>query len=121
MAESAEPAPVEPGPAKEEGRADPELEVGTETGAGPEAGMVHSSSWWGVSSLTSYLANPHLLEAGMASVASSVAQVGSAGKPFKITSALCRQGTKRVARHSLAVLSFILTTTRFYLVFTGFA
>jgi len=36
--------------------------------------MVQSSSWWGVSSLTSYLANPHLLEAGMASVASSVAQ-----------------------------------------------
>ena len=38
-------------------------------------GVVKSTSWWGVSSLTSYLASPHLLEQGINNVASSVAQV----------------------------------------------
>ena len=42
---------------------------------GAEAGVVKSTSWWGVSSLTSYLASPHLLEEGINNVASSVAQV----------------------------------------------
>ena len=50
-------------------------EVGEEEAAGAEAGVVKSSSWWGVSSLTSYLASPHLLEQGINNVASSVAQV----------------------------------------------
>ena len=38
-------------------------------------GVVKSTSWWGVSSLTSYLASPHLLEQGINNVANSVAQV----------------------------------------------
>ena len=38
--------------------------------------VVKSTSWWGVSSLTSYLTSPHLLESGINNVASSVAQVG---------------------------------------------
>ena len=38
-------------------------------------GVVKSTSWWGVSSLSSYLASPHLLEQGINNVASSVAQV----------------------------------------------
>ena len=42
---------------------------------GAETGVVKSTSWWGVSSLTSYLASPHLLEQGINNVASSVAQV----------------------------------------------
>ena len=44
-----------------------------------EAGgdVVKSSSWWGVSSLSSYLTSPHLLESGINNVASSVAQVES--------------------------------------------
>ena len=50
-------------------------EVGEEEVAGAEAGVVKSTSWWGVSSLTSYLASPHLLEQGINNVASSVAQV----------------------------------------------
>ena len=50
-------------------------EVGEEEVAGAEAGMVKSTSWWGVSSLTSYLASPHLLEQGINTMASSVAQV----------------------------------------------
>lgn len=50
-------------------------EVGEEETVGAEAGMVKSTSWWGVSSLTSYLASPHLLEQGINNVASSVAQV----------------------------------------------
>ena len=37
--------------------------------------VVKSTSWWGVSSLTSYLTSPHLLESGINNVASSVAQV----------------------------------------------
>jgi len=49
-------------------------EVGEEETVGAEAGMVKSTSWWGVSSLTSYLASPHLLEQGINNVASSVAQ-----------------------------------------------
>ena len=50
-------------------------EVSEEEAVGTEAGMVKSTSWWGVSSLTSYLASPHLLEQGINNVASSVAQV----------------------------------------------
>merc|ERR1719336_1523320 len=49
-------------------------EVSEEEAVGAEAGMVKSTSWWGVSSLTSYLASPHLLEQGSNNVASSVAQ-----------------------------------------------
>lgn len=44
-------------------------------GAASSGGVVKSTSWWGVSSLTSYLASPHLLEQGINNVASSVAQV----------------------------------------------
>jgi len=36
--------------------------------------VVKSTSWWGVSSLTSYLTSPHLLESGINNVANSVAQ-----------------------------------------------
>ena len=50
-------------------------EVSEEEAVGAEAGVVKSTSWWGVSSLTSYLASPHLLEQGINNVASSVAQV----------------------------------------------
>ena len=49
-------------------------EGGQET-AGAEQGVVKSTSWWGVSSLSSYLTSPHLLEQGINNVASSVAQV----------------------------------------------
>ena len=49
-------------------------EAGTD-GAASSGGVVKSTSWWGVSSLTSYLASPHLLEQGINNVASSVAQV----------------------------------------------
>ena len=44
-------------------------------GAASSGGVVKSTSWWGVSSLTSYLASPHLLEQGINNVASSMAQV----------------------------------------------
>ena len=44
-------------------------------GAASSGGVVKSTSWWGVSSLTSYLASPHLLEQGINNVANSVAQV----------------------------------------------
>ena len=50
----------------------PSEESPTEASSG---GVVKSTSWWGVSSLTSYLASPHLLEQGINNVASSVAQV----------------------------------------------
>ena len=50
-------------------------EVSEAEAVGAEAGVVKSTSWWGVSSLTSYLASPHLLEQGINNVASSVAQV----------------------------------------------
>ena len=40
-------------------------EVSEEEALGAEAGMVKSTSWWGVSNLTSYLASPHLLEQGI--------------------------------------------------------
>jgi len=43
-------------------------------GAASSGGVVKSTSWWGVSSLTSYLASPHLLEQGINNVASSMAQ-----------------------------------------------
>lgn len=42
--------------------------------AGAGQGLVQSTSWWGVSSLSSYLTSPHLLEQGINSMASSVAQ-----------------------------------------------
>jgi len=42
-----------------------------------ESGVVKSSSWWGVSNLTSYLADPHLLEQSINNMASSVAQATS--------------------------------------------
>ena len=44
-------------------------------GAGGESGLVQSTSWWGVSSLSSYLTSPHLLEQGINNMASTVAQV----------------------------------------------
>ena len=37
--------------------------------------VVKSTSWWGVSSLSSYLTSPHLLEQGINNVASSLSQV----------------------------------------------
>lgn len=48
-------------------------EESPEDGAG--SGMVKSTSWWGVSGLSSYLTSPHLLEQGINNMASSVAQV----------------------------------------------
>ena len=64
--------PVTDQPSKQE----PDQE---EEGVDQEAGgdVVKSSSWWGVSSLSSYLTSPHLLESGINNVASSVAQVES--------------------------------------------
>jgi len=50
-------------------------EESPEEGAG--SGMVKSTSWWGVSSLSSYLTSPHLLEQGINNMASSVAQATS--------------------------------------------
>ena len=50
-------------------------EVVVEQEAGGD--VVKSTSWWGVSSLSSYLTSPHLLESGINNVASSVAQVES--------------------------------------------
>ena len=50
-------------------------EDSSEEGAGASAGVVKSTSWWGVSSLSSYLTSPHLLEQGINNMASSVAQV----------------------------------------------
>ena len=54
----------------------------TEGGEDGAAGVVAApaSSWWGVTSLSSvssYLASPHLLEQGINNVASSMAQVTS--------------------------------------------
>jgi len=40
-------------------------------------GVVKSSSWWGMSNLTSYIADPHLLEQSINSLASNVAQATS--------------------------------------------
>ena len=63
---------------KEEATATP-----TEGGEDGEGGVVAApavSSWWGVTSLSSvssYLASPHLLEQGINNVASSMAQVTS--------------------------------------------
>ena len=50
-------------------------EVVVEQEAGGD--VIKSTSWWGVSSLSSYLTSPHLLESGINNVASSVAQVES--------------------------------------------
>ena len=48
----------------------------TEEGAEEQGGnVVKSTSWWGVSSLSSYLTSTHLMEQGINNVASSVAQV----------------------------------------------
>jgi len=40
-----------------------------------ESGITKSSSWWGMSSLTSYINTPHLLEQGINNVASNMAQI----------------------------------------------
>ena len=40
-----------------------------------DGGIVKSSSWWGMSNLTSYLTAPHLLEQSINSVATNVVQV----------------------------------------------
>ena len=64
--------PVTDQPSKKE--PDQEEEV-VEQEAGGD--VVKSTSWWGVSSLSSYLTSPHLLESGINNVASSVAQVES--------------------------------------------
>jgi len=61
--------PVTDQPSKQE--PDQEEEV-VEQEAGGD--VVKSTSWWGVSSLSSYLTSPHLLESGINNVASSVAQ-----------------------------------------------
>ena len=69
----ADPVTDQPTVAKEE----KEVEFSKETEEGAEQGgnVVKSTSWWGVSSLSSYLTSPHLLEQGINNVASSVAQV----------------------------------------------
>ena len=53
---------------------------GGEDGVGGVVAAPAVSSWWGVTSLSSvssYLASPHLLEQGINNVASSMAQVTS--------------------------------------------
>ena len=64
--------PVTDQPSKQE--PDQEEEVVDQEAGGD---VVKSTSWWGVSSLSSYLTSPHLLESGINNVASSVAQVES--------------------------------------------
>jgi len=65
-------------PVTDQPTASPERpEDGPGEAAGTEAGVVKSTSWWGVSSLSSYLASPHLLEQGINNMASSVAQATS--------------------------------------------
>ena len=68
----ADPVTDQPSVDKEEPQR-PETEGGEEGGGN----VVQSTSWWGVSSLSSYLARPHLLEQGINNMASSVAQVCS--------------------------------------------
>jgi len=65
----ADPVTDQPSVDKEEPQR-PETEGGEEGGGN----VVQSTSWWGVSSLSSYLARPHLLEQGINNMASSVAQ-----------------------------------------------
>ena len=74
----ADPVPVldQPAPAPVPAEPDQEPVVQDESKAeGGGSGVVKSSSWWGMSSLTSYLADPHLLEQSINSMASNVAQV----------------------------------------------
>jgi len=76
----ADPVPVldQPAPAPVPAEHDQEPVVQDEPQAeGGGSGVVKSSSWWGMSSLTSYLADPHLLEQSINSMASNVAQATS--------------------------------------------
>ena len=70
----ADPVTDQPTNVQEKEKEETQEEGGQET-AGAEQGVVKSTSWWGVSSLSSYLTSPHLLEQGINNVASSVAQV----------------------------------------------
>ena len=73
--------------AKQEESADAEPVVSKEAEAGDdEAGgnIVKSTSWWGVSSLSSYLTSPHLLEQGINNMASSMAQVKHLSSPVSL-------------------------------------
>jgi len=69
--------PVLDQPAPAPGPAEPEQESGPQNEVNEGGGLVQSSSWWGMSSLTSYLADPHLLEQSINSMASNVAQATS--------------------------------------------
>jgi|ERR1712013_359 len=74
----ADPVPVLDQPAPVPAEPDQEPVVQDESKAeGGGSGVVKSSSWWGMSSLTSYLADPHLLEQSINSMASNVAQATS--------------------------------------------
>jgi len=61
-------------PAKENTPPNPEEGEGGVSGGG---GVVKSNSWWGVSSISSLLTSPHILEDSFNSVASQVAQATS--------------------------------------------
>jgi len=75
MGDPAQPVLDQPTPAPvtaDQQAAGDQDEVSTEGG-----GVAKSSSWWGMSNLTSYLADPHLLESSINTMASSVAQATS--------------------------------------------
>ena len=58
--------------------AEVELKDGKENAEAETSGnIVKSTSWWGVSNLTSLISSPHVLEERLNNVANQVAQVGS--------------------------------------------
>jgi len=60
-----------------EGKADTETSDIEVKETNDHSGVVKSTSWWGVSNLTSLISNPHVLEESLNSVASQVAQATS--------------------------------------------
>ena len=72
MADPAQPVLDQPAAAPEPDQVPVEQDEAPVEGG---SGVVKSSSWWGMSNLTSYLADPHLLEQSINSMASNVAQV----------------------------------------------
>jgi len=75
MADPAQPVLDQPSAAPV--AAEPDQLPGDHVEAPAEGGVAKSSSWWGVSNLTSYLADPHLLEQSINNMASTVAQATS--------------------------------------------
>jgi len=74
MADPAQPVLDQPAAAPEPDQVPVEQDEAPVEGG---SGVVKSSSWWGMSNLTSYLADPHLLEQSINSMASNVAQATS--------------------------------------------